>query len=159
MCGTLHVRDHVDLGHGREERVTGIRVHRPGGAQTLTTLVAGQIGVVRGSSRPDRDPWGGWTPMPQRAVRPAVAGDGGRPGSTADRVSLYAALGQLAEQDPLIDVRQDDGRREVAVSLYGEVQKEVLGSLLETDYGVPVTFASRRRSASSGWSAPAPTMS
>jgi ribosomal protection tetracycline resistance protein len=55
-------------------------------------------------------------------------------------VSLYTALGQLAEQDPLIDVRQDDGRREVAVSLYGEVQKEVLGSLLEADYGVPVTF-------------------
>jgi len=62
------------------------------------------------------------------------------PVDPADRVALHTALGRLAEQDPLIDVRQDDGRREVSVSLYGEVQKEVLGSLLESDFGVPVTF-------------------
>jgi ribosomal protection tetracycline resistance protein len=56
------------------------------------------------------------------------------------RGALYAALTQLAEQDPLIEVRQDDSRGEIAVSLYGEVQKEVLGSLLAEEYGVEVTF-------------------
>jgi Translation elongation factors (GTPases) len=42
------------------------------------------------------------------------------------RGRLQAALSQLAEQDPLIDLRQDDLRQELYVSLYGEVQKEVL---------------------------------
>ena len=39
---------------------------------------------------------------------------------------LRDALAQLAEQDPLINVRQDDDRHELSVSLYGEVQKEVI---------------------------------
>ena len=62
------------------------------------------------------------------AVRPAEQG------------SLRAALNQLAEQDPLIDVRQDDHRHEISVSLYGEVQKEVIGATLERDYGIAADF-------------------
>jgi ribosomal protection tetracycline resistance protein len=54
--------------------------------------------------------------------------------------SLRAALAQLAEQDPLIDVRQDDHRHEIAVSLYGEVQKEVIQATLERDYGIAADF-------------------
>ena len=54
--------------------------------------------------------------------------------------SLRAALNQLAEQDPLIDVRQDDHRHEISVSLYGEVQKEVIQATLERDYGIAADF-------------------
>jgi ribosomal protection tetracycline resistance protein len=50
------------------------------------------------------------------------------------------ALGQLAEQDPLINVRQDDSLGEISVSLYGEVQKEVIAATLASDFGVEVTF-------------------
>ena len=54
--------------------------------------------------------------------------------------SLRAALAQLAEQDPLIDVRQDEHRHEISVSLYGEVQKEVIQATLERDYGIAADF-------------------
>ena len=54
--------------------------------------------------------------------------------------SPRAALAQLAEQDPLIDVRQDDARHEISVSLYGEVQKEVIAATLERDYGIAADF-------------------
>jgi ribosomal protection tetracycline resistance protein len=57
-----------------------------------------------------------------------------------DSHPLRVALGQLAEQDPLIDVRQDDSRREISVSLYGEVQKEVIQATLADDFGLDVTF-------------------
>nr|MBA2570744.1 TetM/TetW/TetO/TetS family tetracycline resistance ribosomal protection protein [Chloroflexota bacterium] len=57
-----------------------------------------------------------------------------------DKGRLRSALAELSEQDPLIDVRQDDERQEIAVSLYGEVQKEVIGATLARDYGVDVTF-------------------
>ena len=53
---------------------------------------------------------------------------------------MYAALTQLAEQDPLINLRQDNDRGEVSVSLYGEVQKEVIGATLAADYGIEVSF-------------------
>jgi len=60
-----------------------------------------------------------------------------RAGADPDRVvperpeqagTLHAAPTRPAEQDPLIELRQDDGRREVAVALYGEVQKEVIAA-------------------------------
>jgi ribosomal protection tetracycline resistance protein len=54
--------------------------------------------------------------------------------------ALRAALTQLAEQDPLINVRQDDRRGEISVSLYGDVQKEVIGATLEREYGIAVSF-------------------
>src|SRR5207248_7366211 len=57
-----------------------------------------------------------------------------------DRQPLHVALAQLAEQDPLINVRRDDTRQEISVSLYGEVQKEVIQATLANDFGIDVTF-------------------
>ena len=49
-------------------------------------------------------------------------------------------LAELADQDPLIDVRTGhDGLP--TVSLYGRVQQEVLGSTLAEEYGIDVLFA------------------
>jgi ribosomal protection tetracycline resistance protein len=62
------------------------------------------------------------------------------PGSGAGRRSLHLALTQLAEQDPLIAVRHDELRGETSVSLYGEVQKEVIQATLADEYGLAVTF-------------------
>ncbi|WP_043627550.1 elongation factor G [Nonomuraea candida] len=62
------------------------------------------------------------------------------PGRPGDRGALHLALSRLAEQDPLIGLRQDDVRQEVSVSLYGEVQKEVIQATLAADYGLDVTF-------------------
>ena len=62
------------------------------------------------------------------------------PVDPGDKGALRDALAQLAEQDPLINVRQDDTVNEISVSLYGEVQKEVIEATLATDFGVDVTF-------------------
>jgi ribosomal protection tetracycline resistance protein len=45
---------------------------------------------------------------------------------------------RLAEQDPLINLRQGD--RETFISLYGEVQKEVIQATLADDFGIGVAF-------------------
>ena len=60
------------------------------------------------------------------------------PRRRADKGALHAALAQLAEQDPLINLRQDDVRQEIFVSLYGEVQKEVIQATLANDFGIDV---------------------
>ncbi|UNO43170.1 TetM/TetW/TetO/TetS family tetracycline resistance ribosomal protection protein [Streptomyces sp. MST-110588] len=62
------------------------------------------------------------------------------PCRTADKGALHTALTQLAEQDPLINLRQDPARQEIAVSLYGEVQKEVIQATLADEFGIDVTF-------------------
>ena len=54
--------------------------------------------------------------------------------------ALRSALAELADQDPLINVRTgDDGLP--TVSLYGQVQQEVLESTLTEVYGIDVAFA------------------
>ncbi len=62
------------------------------------------------------------------------------PRRAVDKGALHAALTQLAEQDPLIGLRLDEFRQEIFVSLYGEVQKEVIEATLADDFGVRVTF-------------------
>jgi ribosomal protection tetracycline resistance protein len=74
-----------------------------------------------------------------------------------DRVSaLYAALLQLAEQDPLIGVHREDRNSEITLRLFGEVQKEIVASMLANDYGIEVEFESSRiicieRPIGTGW--------
>ena len=62
------------------------------------------------------------------------------PARRADQGALHTALAQLAEQDPLINLRTDDARQELSVSLYGEVQKEVIQATLADEFGIAVGF-------------------
>ena len=54
--------------------------------------------------------------------------------------AVFDALTELAEQDPLINLRQDDTRHELFLSLYGEVQKEIVAQTLAGDYGLEIEF-------------------
>jgi ribosomal protection tetracycline resistance protein len=56
----------------------------------------------------------------------------------SDRGALHVALTQLAEQDPLINLRETGD--ETRVSLYGEVQKEVIQATLAAEYGIAAGF-------------------
>src|SRR5690606_13623050 len=62
------------------------------------------------------------------------------PSRHSDNAVLHAALMQLADQDPLINLRLDGVRQEILLSLYGEVQKEVIQTTLAAEFGVDVTF-------------------
>jgi ribosomal protection tetracycline resistance protein len=142
FSGTVRIRDRLRFGAGLEGRVTAVAVFERGPAVRRPSVRAGQIAKLWGLAGArigdpvgelPRGGAGGQFPPP--TLESAVV-----PGEHGDRQRLRAALGQLAEQDPLINLRQDDGRQEVYVSLYGEVQKEVIGSVLADDYGLAVTF-------------------
>jgi ribosomal protection tetracycline resistance protein len=142
-AGTLRPRQRVRVGGGEEAKPSSIRVFAPAGASRRDVLTAGEMATIRGLGAVRVGDAIG-EPPPGEAVaarfpRPALEAvvDPLRP---EDAGSLRAALAQLAEQDPLIDVRQDDHRHEISVSLYGEVQKEVIGATLERDYGIAVEF-------------------
>ena len=72
-------------------------------------------------------------PTFQTVVEPVAAGDRG---------SLHAALSGLAAQDPFIDLRRDGD--DLVISLYGEVQREVLEATLAEDHGIAVRFRDTR---------------
>lgn len=150
FSGTVHARDRLTAAGRPAGRVTALGVFGAGGEAPGSSVGPGGIAAVRGLS----------TVRVGDAVTsrdaPATSGPAGHqaslhfapptlstvvvPDRDADRAAMRAALTQLAEQDPLIDVRQDDTRHEISLSLYGEVQKEVVASTLADGYGVPVTF-------------------
>ena len=136
FSGTLRVRDRVSVGPGGA-KVTGLDVF--GGADAVT---AGRIGKVWGLHDVRiGDAIGVPPPRPvQRHFAAPSLETVVLPRRPADRAVLHAALTQLAEQDPLIDLHVDDARQEVAVSLYGEVQKEVIQATLADDFGLEVGF-------------------
>jgi ribosomal protection tetracycline resistance protein len=142
--GALQVRDKIDLGHGRVERITGLRVTHRGSLEPRRTAEAGQIAVVHGlATARVGDVVGQALPGDERASQfPPPSYETVVDVAPADRGRLYAALTELAEQDPLIRVRRRD--EEITVSLYGEVQREVLAAVLQREYGVEARFGEVR---------------
>jgi ribosomal protection tetracycline resistance protein len=140
--GTLHARDRLGYGDGNEGRVVSLRVVQPGGAVQRLAAVPGEIAKVSGliDVRVGDTVGDGVAPGAARQFPPPALESVVSPRRPADGGRLQAALRELAEQDPLINVRQDDERGEVSVSLYGEVQKEVIGETLAREYGVDVDF-------------------
>lgn len=142
FSGTLEVRDRVAL-RGAREKVTGIGVFTSAGVEPRSCVVAGEIAQLWGlAGARIGDPIG----VPARSVgderqfAPPTLETVVVPVNPADKGTLHAALTQLAEQDPLIGLRQDDLRGEISVSLYGEVQKEVISATLASEFGVEVWF-------------------
>ena len=146
FSGTVRTRDRLRFGPAGTGKVTGISVFDRGAAAVRNQVVAGQIGRLSGlggiqigdvlgtGNGPAAAPGDGTYFAPPTLETVIVPG---RPG---DRGALRAALSLLAEQDPLINVRQDGIRQEILVSLYGEVQKEVIQATLADEFGLDVGF-------------------
>jgi ribosomal protection tetracycline resistance protein len=109
------------FGEGRQPRVRAGQIARVAGLREVR--IGDAIGESRVKEQSQFAP-----PTLEAVVVPVDARATG---------TLYAALVQLAEQDPLINLRRD---KQITVSLFGEVQKEVIQSTLAAEYGVEVTF-------------------
>ena len=140
--GEVRVRDRLRIaGVGRPVPVTEVGVSEPGGIAVRRTATAGQIVALRGPRARIGDTLG--RPPRRRIHRfpPATVQALIAPEDPTQRGALFAGLTELAEEDPLIDLRIDDVEGEAALSLHGEVQKEVVAALLEERYGVRARFS------------------
>jgi ribosomal protection tetracycline resistance protein len=143
FSGTVHTRDRLpvrpaDRGRDTGEKVTAISVFDDGAWVRCGAVRPGEIGKLRGLAgirigdtigEPDA------AGRPNTQFAPPTLESVVVPSRAEDKAALQVALAQLAEQDPLINVRQDR-----TISLYGEVQKEVIQATLKNDFGIDVTF-------------------
>ena len=135
--GTLRTRDRVAVRGGEEAKVTGLGDDGPAAGYAS----AGQIARVRGLDVRIGDAIGVPRASGTRGhFAPPTLETAVVPCRPADRGALHAALTRIAEQDPLIGLRLDGVRGEVHVSLYGEVQKEVVQATLSEEFGVEAMF-------------------
>ncbi|PZS01489.1 MAG: GTP-binding protein [Pseudonocardiales bacterium] len=143
FSGTLRVRDRPQLRRNDAGKITSISVFERGSTVRAQSLVAGQIGKLWGlhdvqigdEIGEPRTTSAGHHYFSPPTLETVVV-----PRRRADKGALRVALAQLAEQDPLINLRQDDLRQEIFVSLYGEVQKEVIQTTLANEFAIRVTF-------------------
>jgi ribosomal protection tetracycline resistance protein len=150
FAGTIAVRDRVRFG-AADAKVTALRVFGNGGSTPEHAVQAGRIAKVWGLTdirigdrvTDFRNISAAEQPVVsvnQEFFAPPTLETVVSPRKLSDKGNLRVALTQLAEQDPLINLRQDDLRQETYVSLYGEVQKEVIETTLATDFGIEVDF-------------------
>jgi ribosomal protection tetracycline resistance protein len=137
--GSLRVRDRVRFGRA-EDTVTRISVVGRGAGTFPEALTAGLIARVWGLAHARiGDPVGRQRRAAAAAAfAPPTLETVVVPDHRAASPRLQQALTELAEQDPLINVRTAGS--EIAVSLYGEVQKEVIEATLAEEYGLRVAF-------------------
>ena len=142
FSGTVRTRDRLVYGQGHEDIVTAIATFDRQSDQAKPSVSAGNIARIWGLHRVqigDRIGQVGTDESDQQFAPPTMESvvEAHDP---AERARLRAALEELAEQDPFIKIRQDDNLNEISVSLFGEVQKEVIQSTLADDYGIDAGF-------------------
>lgn len=143
FSGRLENRDAVTVQDGSPAgKVSQIRLARAdrwvdsgvlaaGGVAAVCGLGEASVGdVIGGAALPRK---GAALAAPLLRVQALPEEDGGYP-------ALAQALGELAEEDPSMDLQWLKDERELHISVMGRIQLEVLESLLKERYGLTVTF-------------------
>jgi ribosomal protection tetracycline resistance protein len=132
--GTLRTREQTPAG-----KITAISVFSGGTAVRRDEVTAGQIAKLWGLTQiKTGDTIGEPRTRSEPSFSPPTLETVVVPRQREDNAALHTALTQLAEQDPLINLRQDDGQ--LRLDLYGEVQKEVIEATLQQDFNLRVSF-------------------
>lgn len=140
--GILRSRQRVPVS-GMDQRVTALELFDRGGTLPVGAVDAGRIAKIWGFEKArigDEIGADGAVVRAPYFARPFLE-SAARTKDPRHRGRLYQSLAQLAEQDPLIGLRQDDRAQTMYVSLYGEVQKEVIQETLATEFQVEAEFS------------------
>ncbi len=140
-AGSIAVRDTLEL-PGSVGKIIGLEAFREGKVvrvdrieagdiARITGLVDAKVGDRIGSSSPRFGELNFAPPTLETRIKAT------RPMETA---RLWKILSALSDQDPLINLRSDETNTEIYLSLYGEVQKEVIQETLLQQNALEVTF-------------------
>ncbi|MBP1963959.1 GTP-binding protein [Paenibacillus aceris] len=141
--GAIRNRDTVlNATRGVEEKVTQIRKIDGRRAEDIGFVAAGDIAAVCGLTqvrigdvlgRPDAVPPAPRLAVPLLTVQVHAESDAQYP-------ALVAALQELTDEDPLLDLQWLQEERELHVKVMGAIQLEILTSLLASRFGLHAKF-------------------
>ena len=143
FTGSLGIRDRVTFSRRDTAgtlvraagKATGVRAANgrsgrvgAGGIAYVTGLPGIRVGDRVGSATA--------TAPPLPRFRPPTLETVVTPKDHGGAAELFRALSRLAEQDPLIDLHYSPEQRSITVSLYGEVQRQVIAARLAEEFGI-----------------------
>ncbi|MEJ2742437.1 MAG: hypothetical protein P8176_08105 [Gammaproteobacteria bacterium] len=140
--GIIRNRDRLRVGD-KDQRITGIELFDKGTSCLSKSAEAGRIAILSGLANAKiGDRIGEISTAPKQShFSPPMLESVIRAKDPQKRGQLYTAMSQLAEQDPLIGLRIDERGGALHVSLYGEVQREVIEETLASQYNLDVEFS------------------
>lgn len=137
--GCLKVKD-VLHGSGWAEKADQIRIYSGAKYQTVDQAPAGMVCAVTGlTSAHPGDGLGAEAGAPFPVLEPVLAYRAVLP-EGVDAHKALSALRKLEDADPALHVAWNEGLQEIRVQLMGEVQLEIIQSLLKERFGIDIGF-------------------
>ena len=137
--GCLKVKD-VLHGSGWAEKADQIRIYSGAKYQTVDQAPAGMVCAVTGlTSAHPGDGLGAEAGAPSPVLEPVLAYRAVLP-EGVDAHKALSALRKLEDADPALHVAWNEGLQEIRVQLMGEVQLEIVQSLLKERFGIDIDF-------------------
>lgn len=139
--GTLRVRDLLTVGE-HTEKVGQIRVYNGAKFQPTEEISAGEVCAIPGLAHTHGGQGLGFESSSGAPVLEPVMSFRVRLPDGVDEQTMLPKLRQLEEEDPLLHVRCGGPLGEIHVEIMGEVQAEILRSLIEERFHVAVAIDS-----------------
>ena len=137
--GCLKVKD-VLHGSGWAEKADQIRIYSGAKYQTVDQAPAGMVCAVTGlTAAHPGDGLGAEAGAPSPVLEPVLAYRAVLP-EGVDAHKALSALRKLEDADPALHVAWNEGLQEIRVQLMGEVQLEIVQSLLKERFGIDIGF-------------------
>lgn len=136
--GVLQVKDVVSKNW--EAKVNQIRIYSGEKYETVTSAEAGMICAVTGLEFTSPGEGLGVEEDSVLPILEPVLNYRVQLPEGYDAHTMLRSLRQLEEEDPMLRIVWDEELQEIQVCLMGEVQVEILKSLIEERFGVSVTF-------------------
>ncbi len=141
--GKLKVRDLL-IGQGWEEKVNQIRIYSGQKYEAVGEISGGAICAVTGINQSKPGVGLGIEKASKMPVLEPVLVYRILLPSDCDNRIMLAKLLQIEEEEPELHVIWDEQLQEIQVKIMGEIQLEILQSLIKSRFGVEVTFGEGR---------------
>ena len=140
--GRITARDKIALKNGLAFQVTAVYKNAGASLTPCRTLSAGEIGVIRGAKDLScGDIIGSDAHIPPAySIATPLLGMQVVPNESSRWHDLLYAMLHMNDEDPQLNVRWDQLRREIHLDLMGPLQAETISAMLISRYGIDVEF-------------------
>ena len=143
FSGKLKVRDIIqNISQGKDEKIAQIKKVSTGKFENITEIYAGDISVVSGLQEVCAGDILGsakFIPHPV-SLQQSVLTVQAKTLKEGDYARLADALSELNSEDPLLDFKWFKEEREMHLKLMGNIQSEILESVLKSRFGIEAKF-------------------
>lgn len=139
LSGSLGIRDSVNVSKVKIEKVKGLFVAAGSKLVSTDRVYSGDIAIVQGLDVNCGQMIGNFENLDKYIsfVKPLLTMEI-NPINDKDRMDLMNALKILNEEDPYLNVRYNKKTNSIFCSLMGEVQAQIIKTLLEERFGIKV---------------------